>query len=139
MNLWRLSRGGGAFVPSPAFLPNALPARLVSHHRTGGSHMYGPSIFIPALELHQVATLSRVGSCQWRFVAIALYCARCVALTGQSLPNAQRNGLAWARRFRSWLSRDAWATCSCSGVQRLSFSHALQHANPDMSITPALS
>ena len=64
MNFWRLSSGGGDSVPSSAFVPNALPAWLVSHHRTGGSHMYGPSIFIPALELHQVATLSSVGFCQ---------------------------------------------------------------------------
>src|SRR4029453_11021365 len=99
MNFCRLSSGGGDSVPSSAVVPNALPAWLVSHHRTGGSHEYGPSIFMPALELHHVATLSRVGFCQCRAVAMSLYCCRCVALTGQSLPNAQTNGLAWARRL----------------------------------------
>src|SRR5919197_6442407 len=138
MKRCRLSSGGGDSVPSSAFVPKALPARLVSHQRTGGSHTYGPSIFIPALELHQVATLSSVGFCQWRLVAIALYCARWVALTGQSLPNAQTNGLACARRLRSWLSSDAWATCSCSAVHE-SFSQALQQTKPDMSMTPARS
>src|SRR5206468_12976714 len=138
MNLCRLSSGGGDSVPSSALVPNALPARLVSHHRTGGSHMYGPSIFISAFELHHVATLSRVGFCQWRPFALALYCARCVALTGQSLPKAQTNGLACARRFRIWLSREAWATCSCS-ADHASFSQALQHTKPDISMTPALS
>src|SRR5712691_3386466 len=132
MNFCRLSSGGGDSVPCSALVPNALPSWLVSHHRAGGSHTYGPSIFIPALELHQVATLSRVGFCQCRVFAIALYCARCVELTGQSLPKAQRKGLAWARRFRIWLSREAWATCSCSAVHA-SFSHALQQTNPDIS------
>src|SRR5438874_12072428 len=138
MNFCRLSSGGGDSVPSSALVPNALPAWLVSHQSTGGSHMYGPSSFIPALELHQVATLSRVGFCQWRLLAIALYCARCVALTGQSLPKAQTKGLACARRFRIWLSREACATCSCS-ADHVSFSQALQQAYPDISITPALS
>ena len=76
MNFCRLSSGGGDSVPSSAVVPNALPAWLVSHHRTGGSHMYGPSIFIPALAFAQVATLSRVGFCQWRLVAVFLYAAR---------------------------------------------------------------
>src|SRR5712691_9616790 len=107
MNLCRLSSGGGASVPSSALVPNALPAWLVSHHRTGGSHTYGPSIFIPAPELHQVATLSRVGFCQCRLVAMSRYCCRCAALTGQSLPNAHRNEPAWVRRLRIWLSSES--------------------------------
>src|SRR6266511_1131370 len=139
MNFCRLSSGGGASVPSSALVPNALPGWRVSHHRTGGSHMYGPSIFISASELHQVATLSRVGFCQCRVLAVLLYVVRCAEVTGQSLPKAQRKGLAWARRARIWLFREAFATCSCSAVQRLSFSHSLQHTNPDMSMTPAWS
>src|SRR6266508_1501424 len=138
MNFCRLSSGGGASVPSSALVPNALPDWLVSHQRTGGSHEYGPSIFIPALELHQVATLSRVGFCQCRLFAISLYCCRWVALTGQSLPKAQRKGLACARRFRIWLFRESCATCSCSAVH-VSFSQALQQTNPDMTMMPAWS
>src|SRR6266545_4744679 len=139
MNFCRLSSGGGASVPSSALVPNALPGWRVSHHRTGGSHMYGPSIFIPASELHQVATLSRVGFCQCRVLAVLLYVARCAAVGGQSLPKAQTKGLAWARRVRIWLFREAFATCVCSVFQVLSFSHALQHTNPGRIMTPAWS
>jgi hypothetical protein len=103
-----------------------------------GSHEYGPSIFTPAFALHQVATLSSVGFCQCKLVAMSLYCWRWVALTGQSLPNAQTSALACARRFRIWLASDACATCSCSALQ-LSFSQALQQTNPAISMTPALS
>src|ERR1041385_5184047 len=116
MNFCRLSSGGGASVPSSAVVPNALPAWLVSHQSVGGSHEYGPSIFTPAFALHQVATLSSVGFCQCRLVAMSLYCWRCVALTGQSLPNAHTSALACARRFRIWLASDACATCSCSAL-----------------------
>src|SRR5262249_11206323 len=139
MNFCRLSSGGGDSVPSSAVVPNALPARLVSHHSTGGSHLYGPSIFIPALALDQVATLSRVGFCQCSAAAVFLYVARCAAVGGWSLPKGHTNGLAGARKARIWLFREATATCSCSAVHPLSFSHALQHTKPGMIMTPALS
>src|SRR5437762_7264434 len=135
MNFCRLSRGGGESVPSSAVVPNALPALVVSHQRLGGSQTYGPSIFIPAFAFAQVATLSSVGFCQCRPVAIDLYCERCVELTGWSLPNAHRKALACARRFRIWLSSEAWATFSCS-VDHVSFSQALQQTNPPMRMTP---
>src|SRR5947208_5741346 len=135
MKRCRLSSGGGDSVPSSAVVPKALPAFVVSHQRFGGSQTYGPSIFMPALAFAQVATLSSVGFCQCRPVAIALYCARCVALTGWSLPNAHRKALACARRFRIWLSSDAWATFSCL-VVHVSFSQALQQTNPPMRMIP---
>src|SRR5438128_11024735 len=106
MNFCRLSSGGGESVPSSAVVPKALPAFVVSHHRFGGSQTYGPSIFIPALAFAHVATLSSVGFCQWRLVAIVLYWARWVALTGWSLPNAHRKALGWARRLRIWPSSE---------------------------------
>src|SRR5256885_15327998 len=100
MNFCRLSSGGGDSVPSSAVVPKALPAFVVSHQRFGGSQTYGPSIFMPAFAFAQVATLSSVVFCQCRPVAIVLYWERGVALTGWSLPNAQRTALAWARRVR---------------------------------------
>src|SRR5207248_10916489 len=112
MNFWRLSSGGGESVPSSAVVPKALPALVVSHQSVGGAQTYGPSIFIPAFAFAQVATLSSVGFCQCRPVASVLYCERWVALTVWSLPKVQRNALACARRFRIWLSSDAWATFS---------------------------
>src|SRR5918912_1052395 len=135
MNFCRLSSGGGDSVPSSAVVPNALPALVVSHQRFGGSQTYGPSIFMPAFAFAQVATLSSVVFCQCRLVAIVLYCARCVALTGWSLPNAQRKALACARRFRICVSSDAWATFSCS-VVHVSFSQALQQTKPPMRMIP---
>src|SRR5438270_778404 len=139
MNFRTLSSGGGDSVPSSAVVPNALPSLLVSHQRTGGSHTYGPSIFIPAFAFAHVARLSSVGFCQCSAAAVRLYVARCGAWTGWSLPNAHRNALAWERSARIWLFSDAFATCSCSAVHFASFSQALQQAKPDMSITPALS
>src|SRR2546423_8968859 len=94
---------------------------------------------MPALELDHVATLSSVGFCQCRFVAIVLYDARTDASGGLSLPNAQTNGLACARSARSWLFSEAFATWVCSAVQDFSFSQALQHTNPGMIMTPARS
>src|SRR5919199_6938493 len=94
---------------------------------------------MPALAFDQVATLSRVGFCQCRLLAVVLYIVRCAAVGGWSLPKAQTKGLAWARRARTWLSSEALATCVCSVVQFLSFSQALQHTNPGMIITPARS
>src|SRR5436309_459384 len=139
MNFCRLSSGGGDSVPSSAVVPNALPACAVSHHSTGGSHLYGPSIFMPALALAHVATLSRVGFCQCRAVAVPLYVARCAALGGWSLPKAHTNGLACARSARIWLFSEALATCCCSAVHLLSFSQALQQTKPGMIMMPALS
>src|SRR2546423_2955674 len=135
MSFCRRSRGGGDSVPSSAVVPKALPALVVFHQRLGGSQTYGPSIFIPAFAFAHVATLSSVGFCQCRFVAIVLYCARCVALTGWSLPKVQRYALACPRRFRICVSSDACATFSCSVVQ-VSFSQALQQTNPPMRMIP---
>ena len=90
----------------------------------------------PALALAQVATLSSVGFCQWRLVAIVLYWLRIELSGGLSLPKAQTKGLAWARRARIWLLSEAWATWFCSAVHLLSFSQALQQTNPGMSMIP---
>src|SRR6059058_1790898 len=139
MNLCRLSSGGGDSVPSSAVVPKALPAWLVSHQRTGGSHLYGPSIFTPALAFAQVATLSSVGFCQCRLVAVFLYIVRLAASGGLSLPNAQTKALAWARSARIWLLSEALATWVCSAFHLVSFSQALQQTKPAKTMIPILS
>ena len=126
-------------MPSSAVVPKALPAWLVSHHRTGGSHLYGPSIFSPALALDQVATLSSVGFCQCSVVAMFLYEVSTEASGGLSLPKAHTNGLAWARSARIWLSSEALATAVCSAVHFVSFSQALQQTKPGIRMMPAWS
>src|SRR5215208_2982787 len=107
MNLRRLSRGGGDSVPSSPVVPNAPPAAVGSHHSAGGSHTYGPSIFIPASGFAHVATLSSVGFCQCSRFAMPLYAVKCAAVGGWSLPYVHTNGLAWARKARIWLSSEA--------------------------------